>query len=108
LGVPSSDPCEEYGIYMLPEDAPRWHNRSDGYLTVSKYIDPRIVRCGDPNPDKGEKIKVTLRVCALPVMEPTDLVIAVDTSGSLIELGGKVLEVMKDGIIEYLQIQVHT
>jgi len=95
--------CEEYGLYDEPPIEPEWYPKSDGYLNVSKYLEPHIVHCDSPNPKEGEIINVTLRVCAFAGMSPTDLVIAVDTSGSLIERGGIVLEVMRDGIIAFME-----
>lgn len=94
--------CDE--IYPLPELAPRWHNNSDENLVVSKYVDPRILHCDNPNPNEGEIINVTLRVSAFAGMPPTDLVIAVDTSGSLFECssGRAVLEDISEGITEYI------
>jgi tetratricopeptide (TPR) repeat protein len=97
------DRCAEYGIYMDPEHAPRWHRRSDMFLNVSKYLDPHIVHCDNSNRDEGEIINVALRVCVLPVMEPTDLVIAVDTSGSVVERGWELLEIMRNGIIGFIE-----
>ena len=96
-------PCIEYGIYMNSVVAPRIHNNSDENLRVEKYLDPRIVHCDNPDPDIGEIINVTLRVCVLAGMEPTDLVFAVDTSGSLFEREGAVLKVIKDGIIKFTE-----
>ena len=92
-------PCDE--IYKRLEEAPRWHNNSDENLNVSKYLDPRVVNC--LNPDVGEIINVTLRVCVFPVMAPTDIVLAVDTSGSVVETGGGLLEVMRDGVIGFIE-----
>ena len=95
--------CKEYGLYDVPPIEPEWYPKSDGYLNVSKYLEPHIVHCDSPNLQEGEIINVTLRVCAFAGMSPTDLVIAVDTSGSLIERGGVVLEVMRDGIIAFME-----
>ena len=61
------------------------------------------MHCDNPDPDIGEIINVTLRVCVLAGMEPTDLVFAVDTSGSLFEREGAVLKVIKDGIVEFTE-----
>ena len=94
--------CEEYGLYDEPPIEPEWYPKNDGYLNVSKYLEPHIVHCDSPNVQEGEIINVTLRVCAFAGMSPTDLVIAVDTSGSLIERGGVVLEVIRDGIIAFM------
>jgi hypothetical protein len=92
--------CEEYGLYNKPSI--EWYPMSDGYLNVSKHLEPHIVHCDSPNLQNGEIINVTLKVCAFAGMSPTDLVIAVDTSGSLIERGGVVLEVIRDGIIAFM------
>ena len=96
-------PCIEYGIYMNSVVAPRIHDNSDENLRVEKYLDPRTVHCDNPDPDIGEIINVTLRVCVLAGMEPTDLVFAVDTSGSLFEREGAVLKVIRDGIIKFTE-----
>jgi hypothetical protein len=92
-------PCDE--IYKRLEVAPPWHNNSDENLNVSKYLDPRVVNCSDP--DAGEIINVTLRVCVFSMMAPTDIVLAIDTSGSMVETGGGLLEVMRDGVIDFIE-----
>jgi uncharacterized protein (DUF2141 family) len=93
--------CIEYAIYVPLDEAPRWHRNSDENLNVTKYLDPRVVYCLDP--DAGEIINVSLRVCVFPMMAPTDIVLAVDTSGSVVETGGGPLEVMRDGVTEFIQ-----
>ncbi len=74
-----------------------------GDLDVTKSIRPHILYPNQINSKNGSVINYTLQVSVRPKMPPTDLVIAVDTSNSLLKAGQKARDDTKKGITRFIE-----
>ncbi|OPY51901.1 MAG: von Willebrand factor type A domain protein [Methanosaeta sp. PtaU1.Bin112] len=77
--------------------------REDENLIVKKAIDPYVLSLRDHDMTKGALINYTITVCAKPKIGSTDLVLAVDTSGSVIEGDKAALSEINRGINKFVQ-----
>lgn len=75
----------------------------DENLLVTKSIDPYVISLKDHDMTKGALINYTITVCAKPKIGPTDLILAVDTSGSVIEGDNAALSNINRGINGFVQ-----
>lgn len=75
----------------------------DENLFVTKSIDPYVLSLADHNMTEGGLINYTITVCAKPKIGPTDLILAVDTSGSVIEGDNAALSNINNGINGFVQ-----
>lgn len=75
----------------------------DENLVVKKSIDPYVLSLTDHDMMKGALINYTITVCAKPKIGPTDLILAVDTSGSVIEGDKTVLNSINSGISGFVE-----
>jgi hypothetical protein len=75
----------------------------DENLIVTKSIDPYVLALKDHDMTKGALINYTITVCAKPKIGPTDLILAVDTSGSRIKGDKAALGNINRGINGFVQ-----
>jgi hypothetical protein len=86
---------------------PQGSNRTlwveDENLMVEKSVDPYVLSLPNHDMVKGALINYTITVCAKPKIGPTDLILAVDTSGSVIEGNKAALTQISRGINEFVE-----
>ena len=95
---PPTCPCE--AIYE--PDLPPWGDHDEN-LNVTKSIDPYKLNYAAMDLCYGTEINYNLTVCVVPKMKPTDLVLAVDTSGSMVAKGYGPLEDLGNEIVEFVK-----
>lgn len=74
----------------------------DENLVVKKSIDPYVLSLKDHDMTCGAPINYTITVCAKPKIGPTDMILAVDTSGSVIEGDKTALSNINRGIAGFV------
>ena len=74
----------------------------DENLIVRKSIDPYVLSMADHDMRNGSAIRYTISICAKPKLGPTDLVLAIDTSGSVIESNKGALTEISRGISGFI------
>jgi hypothetical protein len=75
----------------------------DENLVVKKSVDPYVLSLTDHDMMKGALINYTITVCAKPKIGPTDMILAVDTSGSVIEGDKTALSNINRGISGFVE-----
>ncbi|NPV63683.1 MAG: VWA domain-containing protein [Methanotrichaceae archaeon] len=75
----------------------------DENLVVKKTVNPYVLSMADHDMVKGTLINYTITVCAKPKIGPTDLVLAIDTSGSVIEDNKAALTDISRGISGFVE-----
>jgi hypothetical protein len=76
---------------------------SDETLIVRKSVDPYVLTPSNHDMGQGALINYTISVCALPKADPTDIVLSVDSSGSIIENDVNVLTNIDGGITSFVK-----
>jgi hypothetical protein len=71
-------------------------------VTVYKIIDPSVISSNLINQKNGTVINYTFAVCVKPKIMPTDMVLAIDTSGSFIESGSGTLNGISNGMARFI------
>ena len=74
-------------------------------VTIYKIIDPSVISPSKINQKDGTVINYTFAICVKPKLMPTDMVLAVDTSGSLIENGPSTLNAISNAIAKFVNAQ---
>ncbi|MCX8207966.1 MAG: VWA domain-containing protein, partial [Methanothrix sp.] len=97
------DGCCNCEYRYRPEKTNMTFRVEDGNLIVRKSIDPWVLTPDDHDMCSGGLINYTITVSARPVMGQTDLVLAVDTSGSIIETDYSTLARIDEGIASFVE-----
>jgi hypothetical protein len=74
----------------------------DENLIVSKSIDPYVLTQEDHSMTKGAQVNYTIALMARPKIGPADLLLAVDTSGSVIENDPAAIGKISRGIAKFV------
>jgi len=75
----------------------------DENLLIKKSVDPYVLSMPDHDMVKGALINYTITICAKPKIGPTDLILAVDTSGSVIESNKAALNEINRGVSGFVE-----
>lgn len=75
----------------------------DENLVIRKSVDPYVLSLPEHDMVNGSLINYTITVCAKPKLGPTDLILAVDTSGSVIEGDKAALSEISRGINGFVE-----
>lgn len=86
-----------------PEKTNMTFRVEDENLIVRKSIDPWVLTPEDHNMCSGGLINYTITVSAKPRMGQADLVLSVDTSGSIIEADYRALATIDEGITSFFE-----
>ncbi|MHC1630683.1 MAG: SdrD B-like domain-containing protein [Methanotrichaceae archaeon] len=104
FGNSPSCPCNDAQKIYVPPKRPNWTNKDkEMNLSVTKSIHPYILHDDLIDACNGSVINYTLEVCVGKKMKPTDLVLAVDTSGSTVAKDPNLLKDISDSIIKFVQ-----
>ncbi len=96
-------PCDDPDVICDP-GTPPWNNNSDDALKVSKTTDPHVLDSSSIDScNNGSTVKYEIKVQVEERMKPTDLVLAVDTSGSMVKNGLGPLRTLSRGIKTFVQ-----
>lgn len=87
-----------------PEKTNMTFRLEDENLIVRKSIDPWVLTPEDHNMANGGRINYTITVSSKPRIGQADLVLAVDTSGSIIESDYSALARIDEGITSFVEL----
>jgi len=95
--------CGDPNVVYDPGKPP-WNPSDDDVLNVSKSLDPYLLDSTTIDSSTcGSKVKYEIRLRVEEKMKPTDLVLAVDTSGSMVKNGPGPLMALSDSITDFVQ-----